>query len=138
MILWRTLMRLAHKRNIQRKLKKAVKVAKVSADNSMTAAKPKAKKAIAKTKSVVVKAEKISIAAVKTAQDIKLTPKQQSILDIVAAHVEGITSKSIGLEAGQEETKAATWATGGLKKLVEEGVVVKEQAEANKVVYKLA
>ncbi|MGO2509554.1 MarR family transcriptional regulator [Vibrio hibernica] len=131
-------MRLAHKRNIQRKLKKAVKIAKVSADNSMTAAKSKAKKAIAKTKSVIVKAEKITIAAVNTAQNIKLTPKQQSILDIVAAHVEGITSKDIGLEAGQEKIKAATWAAGGLKKLVEEGLVVKEQAEANKVVYKLA
>ena len=138
MTLWRTLIRLAHKRNIQRKLKKAVKIAKVSADNSMTAAKSKAKKAIAKTKSVIVKAEKITIAAVNTAQNIKLTPKQQSILDIVAAHVEGITSKDIGLEAGQEKIKAATWAAGGLKKLVEEGLVVKEHAEANKVVYKLA
>lgn len=131
-------MRLAHKRNIQRKLKKAVKVAKVTADSNITAAKPKAKKVIAKTKSAVVKAEKKIIAAVEATQDIKLTPKQQSILDIVAAHVEGINSKDIGLEAGQEEAKAAAWATGGLKKLLEEDLVIKEQAESNKVMYKLA
>ncbi|MBD1574023.1 MarR family transcriptional regulator [Vibrio sp. S17_S38] len=131
-------MRLAHKRNIQRKLKKAVKVAKVTADSNITAAKPNAKKVIAKTKSAVVKAEKKVIAAVEATQDIKLTPKQQSILDIVAAHVEGINSKDIGLEAGQEEAKAAAWATGGLKKLLEEDLVIKEQAESNKVMYKLA
>lgn len=131
-------MRLAHKRNIQRKLKKAVKVAKVTADSNITAAKPKTKKVIAKTKSAVVKAEKKIIAAVEATQDIKLTPKQQSILDIVAAHVEGINSKDIGLEAGQEEAKAAAWATGGLKKLLEEDLVIKEQAESNKVMYKLA
>lgn len=131
-------MRLAHKRNIQRKLKKAVKVAKVTADSNITAAKPKTKKVIAKTKSAVVKAEKKIIAAVEATQDIKLTSKQQSILDIVAAHVEGINSKDIGLEAGQEEAKAAAWATGGLKKLLEEDLVIKEQAESNKVMYKLA
>ncbi|OXX41776.1 hypothetical protein B9J93_19380, partial [Vibrio sp. V17_P4S1T151] len=67
---------------------------------------------------------------------VALTPKQQQVLDIVANHAEGMNPKSIGLSAGQEDAKAAAWATGALKKLVEENLVVKEQLAGNKVIYK--
>ncbi len=58
------------------------------------------------------------------------------MLDIVAKNADGINPKGIGLEAGQEEAKAASWATGALKKLLEEGLVAKEQLAGNKVIYK--
>ncbi|POF57232.1 MarR family transcriptional regulator, partial [Vibrio vulnificus] len=70
--------------------------------------------------------------------EISLTPKQQQVLDIVAANAEGINPKSIGLAAGQEDAKAASWATGALKKLLEDNLVQKEQLAGNKVIYKLA
>ncbi|GEA50892.1 hypothetical protein VIN01S_16960 [Vibrio inusitatus NBRC 102082] len=70
------------------------------------------------------------------ASDIALTPKQQQVLDIVIANAEGINPKGIGLEAGQEESKAASWATGALKKLLTENLVQKEQLSGNKVIYK--
>ncbi|MBD1567344.1 MarR family transcriptional regulator [Vibrio sp. SA48] len=119
-------MRLAHKRNVQAKLQKRIKatVAKLAAHKTakpvtaqpivQTAAKPAAKKAV----------------------DVALTPKQQQVLDIVASNAEGINPKSIGLVAGQEDTKAASWATGALKKLLEENLVAKEQLAGNKVIYK--
>ncbi len=135
-------MRLAHKRNVQLKLQKKLKATKAAAASS---AKPvKAKDAVkAKTNKVApVKAEKkveqVAVAPAQVASDVKLTPKQQSVLDIVAASADGISPKNIGLQAGQEDSKAAAWATGGLKKLVEENLVVKEQAAGNKVLYKLA
>ncbi|WP_153447022.1 MarR family transcriptional regulator [Vibrio algicola] len=135
-------MRLAHKRNVQRKLKKTFKATKVATEKTVVAVKPKAEKAVAKVKTVAAKVEKVATAAIDAAveatQDVKLTPKQQSVLDIVAANAPGISPKNIGLAAGQEDAKAAAWATGGLKKLLEENLVVKEQAEGNKVIYKLA
>ncbi|MGO2342503.1 MarR family transcriptional regulator [Vibrio litoralis] len=135
-------MRLAHKRNVQLKLKKKIKATKAAAEKTVKAVKPKAEKAVAKTKTAAAKVEKVASAAVEAAveasQDVKLTPKQQQVLDIVAANADGISPKAIGLEAGQEDAKAAAWATGGLKKLVEENLVVKEQAAGNKVIYKLA
>lgn len=70
------------------------------------------------------------------ASDIALTPKQQQVLDIVVANAEGINPKGIGLEAGQEESKAASWATGALKKLLTENLVQREQLSGNKVIYK--
>ncbi|MGF1888827.1 MarR family transcriptional regulator, partial [Photobacterium profundum] len=42
------------------------------------------------------------------------------------------------LQAGQEDAKAASWATGALKKLAEEGLVERIQLAGNKVLYKAA
>ncbi|MGY0613696.1 MarR family transcriptional regulator [Vibrio sp. FJH11] len=135
-------MRLAHKRKVQMKLQKRIKatVANIAAvQNAQKAAKPVVAKAVAafvteKTVAEKVVAEK-KVAAVKTV-DIALTPKQQQVLDIVVANAEGINPKGIGLAAGQEDTKAASWATGALKKLLEENLVQKEQLAGNKVIYK--
>ncbi|MEF1207618.1 MarR family transcriptional regulator, partial [Photobacterium damselae] len=69
---------------------------------------------------------------------VNLTPKQQQVLDIVKANTDGINPKGIGLEAGQEDSKAASWATGALKKLVEENLVERIQLSGNKVLYKAA
>lgn len=121
-------MRLAHKRKVQQKLQKRIKatVANIAAPKKVkpaqektVAAKPAAKKAVVTKKT-----------------DVALTPKQQQVLDIVAGNVEGINPKGIGLAAGQDEAKAASWATGALKKLLEENLVVKEQLAGNKVIYK--
>lgn len=122
-------MRLAHKRKVQLKLQKRIKatVANVQATKN---AKPAVEKKVA-AKPV---AEKV-VAAAKTT-DVALTPKQQQVLDIVVSNVEGINPKGIGLAAGQDDAKAASWATGALKKLLEENLVVKEQLAGNKVIYK--
>ncbi|AIU67114.1 hypothetical protein TW78_01135 [Vibrio coralliilyticus] len=121
-------MRLAHKRKVQMKLQKRVKatVANVEATKK---AKPVVEKkvAVAPAAEKVVAAKEVSVA---------LTPKQQQVLDIVVANAEGINPKGIGLAAGQEEAKAASWATGALKKLLEENLVAKEQLAGNKVIYK--
>lgn len=119
-------MRLAHKRNVQAKLQKRIKaiVAKLAAPKT---AKPVTAQPTAKT---------VTKSVVKKAVDVALTPKQQQVLDIVARNAEGINPKSIGLVAGQEDTKAASWATGALKKLLEENLVAKEQLAGNKVIYK--
>ncbi len=58
------------------------------------------------------------------------------MLDIVVKNAEGLNPKGIGLEAGQEDAKAASWATGALKKLTEEGLVERIQLAGNKVLYK--
>ncbi len=135
-------MRLAHKRNVQLKLKKKIKATKAETEKAVKTVKPKAEKAVAKVKSTTAKVEKVASAAVEAAveasNDVKLTPKQQQVLDIVAANADGISPKEIGLAAGQEDAKAAAWATGGLKKLADENLVVKEQVAGNKVIYKLA
>ncbi|RTZ16696.1 MarR family transcriptional regulator [Vibrio aquaticus] len=122
-------MRLAHKRKVQLKLQKRIKatVAKVEATK-------KAKPAVEKKVAAKPAAEKV-VAAAKTT-DVALTPKQQQVLDIVVSNAEGINPKGIGLAAGQEDAKAASWATGALKKLLEENLVVKEQLAGNKVIYK--
>ncbi|KJY84912.1 hypothetical protein TW81_02680 [Vibrio galatheae] len=122
-------MRLAHKRNVQLKLQKRIKatVANVQATK-------KAKPAVEKKVAVKPAAEKV-VAAVNTT-DVALTPKQQQVLDIVVSNAEGINPKGIGIAAGQEDAKAASWATGALKKLLEENLVVKEQLAGNKVIYK--
>ncbi len=142
-------MRLAHKRKVQMKLQKRIKVTVANSAVVKKTVKPVAekvaapsveKKAVAE-KAVVEKAvvEKViaekEVAAVKTV-DVALTPKQQQVLDIVVANAEGINPKGIGLAAGQEEAKAASWATGALKKLLEENLVQKEQVAGNKVIYK--
>ncbi|MDB1123764.1 MarR family transcriptional regulator [Vibrio algarum] len=119
-------MRLAHKRKVQMKLQKRVKSVL-----SATAEKPVQKKIVKKDEAPAKK-----VAAPSASTTVSLTPKQQQVLDIVLKNPEGINSKNIGLEAGQEAAKAASWATGALKKLLEENIVQKEQLEGNKVQYK--
>ncbi|MFH0239252.1 MarR family transcriptional regulator [Vibrio alginolyticus] len=132
-------MRLAHKRKVQMKLQKRIKATVANLAAAPKAVKPVAKKAVAPSVAEKAVAEKVvadkKVAAVKTV-DVALTPKQQQVLDIVMANAEGINPKGIGLAAGQEDTKAASWATGALKKLLEENLVQKEQLAGNKVIYK--
>ena len=132
-------MRLAHKRKVQMKLQKRIKATVANLAAAPKAVKPVAEKAVAPSVAEKAVAEKVvaekKVAAVKTV-DVALTPKQQQVLDIVVANAEGINPKGIGLAAGQEEAKAASWATGALKKLLEENLVQKEQLAGNKVIYK--
>ncbi|WED20576.1 MarR family transcriptional regulator [Vibrio sp. JC009] len=121
-------MRLAHKRKVQMKLQKRLKL---TVGTKLVT--PQAEKKTAAVAEKVV-AEKVESVAKKA--EVSLTPKQQQVLDIVAKNAEGINPKGIGLEAGQEDAKAASWATGALKKLLEENLVVKEQLAGNKVIYK--
>ncbi|MEZ9975018.1 MarR family transcriptional regulator [Vibrio breoganii] len=124
-------MRLAHKRNVQMKLQKRIKTSTKTVA-SKTVTKAETKPAVV-TETVEVKVENNAEAK---GSDIALTPKQQQVLDIVVANAEGINPKGIGLEAGQEEAKAASWATGALKKLLTENLVQREQLSGNKVIYK--
>ncbi|MGR5410607.1 MarR family transcriptional regulator [Vibrio sp. PNB22_8_1] len=131
-------MRLAHKRKVQMKLQKRIKATVTNLAAAPKAAKPvveKAEKPVAEQAVVEKAVAEKKVAAVKTVE-VALTPKQQQVLDIVAANAEGINPKGIGLAAGQEDTKAASWATGALKKLLEENLVQKEQLAGNKVIYK--
>ena len=121
-------MRLAHKRKVQMKLQKRIKATVANVE-----ATKKAKPVVEKKVAVATAAEKV--VAAKEVR-VALTPKQQQVLDIVVANAEGINPKGIGLAAGQEEAKAASWATGALKKLLEENLVAKEQLAGNKVIYK--
>ncbi|MBM4841958.1 MarR family transcriptional regulator [Vibrio parahaemolyticus] len=127
-------MRLAHKRKVQMKLQKRIKATVANLAAVPKTAKPVAEKAAVKPVVEKAVAEK-KVAAAKTV-DVALTPKQQQVLDIVVANAEGINPKGIGLAAGQEDAKAASWATGALKKLLEENLVQKEQLAGNKVIYK--
>ncbi|MGG5573056.1 MarR family transcriptional regulator [Vibrio diazotrophicus] len=126
-------MRLAHKRKVQAKLQKRVKA---TVANLSSATKTAAEKKVVEKKVAKPAVEKVVAQAAAIKVDVELTPKQQQVLDIVAKNAEGINPKSIGLEAGQEDAKAASWATGALKKLLEENLVVKEQLAGNKVIYK--
>ncbi|MGR5131548.1 MarR family transcriptional regulator [Vibrio alfacsensis] len=131
-------MRLAHKRKVQMKLQKRIKATVANLAAAPKAANPvveKAAKPVAEQAVVEKAVAEKKVAAVKTVE-VALTPKQQQVLDIVAANAEGINPKGIGLAAGQEDTKAASWATGALKKLLEENLVQKEQLAGNKVIYK--
>jgi len=114
-------MRLAHKRKVQKKLQKYIRTLKVNVTCDESQVEPK-------LKAVVIESPVI---------EISLTPKQQHVFDIVARFSGGINSKSIGLEAGQDDSKAASWATGALKKLLEENLVEKMQLSGNKVIYKV-
>ncbi|ELI5411458.1 MarR family transcriptional regulator [Vibrio parahaemolyticus] len=127
-------MRLAHKRKVQMKLQKRIKATVANLAAAPKTAKSVAEKAAVKPVVEKAVAEK-KVAAAKTV-DVALTPKQQQVLDIVVANAEGINPKGIGLAAGQEDAKAASWATGALKKLLEENLVQKEQLAGNKVIYK--
>lgn len=132
-------MRLAHKRKVQMKLQKRIKATVANVVAAPKAAKPVVEKAAVPSVAKKAVAEKAvaekKVAAAKTVE-VALTPKQQQVLDIVVANAEGINPKGIGLAAGQEDTKAASWATGALKKLLEENLVQKEQLAGNKVIYK--
>ncbi|EFO36318.1 conserved hypothetical protein [Vibrio parahaemolyticus Peru-466] len=116
------------------KLQKRIKATVANLAAAPKTAKPVAEKAAVKPVVEKAVAEK-KVAAAKTV-DVALTPKQQQVLDIVVANAEGINPKGIGLAAGQEDAKAASWATGALKKLLEENLVQKEQLAGNKVIYK--
>ncbi|CEO39596.1 MarR family transcriptional regulator [Photobacterium kishitanii] len=121
-------MRISHKRNIQRKLHKQ----KPLLTNTVSAAKNVQKVETAVVAEVVVASK--PVVASKSA--VTLTPKQQQVLDIIVKHTDGLNPKGIGLQAGQEDAKAASWATGALKKLTEEGLVERIQMAGNKVLYK--
>ncbi len=120
-------MRLAHKRKVQAKLQKRIKATFNAAKSTSEANKPAAKNPVA---------PQTENPAVNVQTTVSLTPKQQSVFNIVVNNPQGINSKGIGVEAGQEEAKAASWATGALKKLLDENLVEKEQLAGNKVVYK--
>lgn len=119
-------MKISHKRKVQGKLNKRVKASSPARQRPV-----KAKPAVA-AKPAVDSAAKAPV--VDTVSSF--TPKQQQVLDIVKANPEGINPKGIGLAAGQEDSKAASWATGALKILTEEGAVERVQMAANKVIYK--
>ncbi|MGF1723890.1 MarR family transcriptional regulator [Photobacterium nomapromontoriensis] len=134
-------MRISHKRKVQQKLQKRLKglvveakpaVAKPAVKKAPTAETVKAAPAV---KPVAKEAKPVEVAA-SVASTVALTPKQQQVLDIVMNNAEGINPKGIGLQAGQEDAKAASWATGALKKLAEEGLVERIQLAGNKVLYK--
>ncbi|MCG7497079.1 hypothetical protein MHO82_09390 [Vibrio sp. Of7-15] len=126
-------MRIAHKRKIQSKLHKRIKAKVVATQAKPAVAEPA--KVVAKPVEKKAVAEKV---VKETAKDVSLTPKQQTVFDIVRDNTDGINPKGIGLIAGQEDSKAASWATGALKKLVEEGLVERVQLAGNKVIYKAA
>lgn len=128
-------MKIAHKRKVQSKLHKRIKATAPKTEVKKAAKPAKVAKPVEKKVEAVVAAAPKAVAVV---TDIALTPKQQTVFDIVCQNPEGINSKEIGVAAGQEEAKAAAWATGGLKKLVEENLVVREQLAGNKVSYKAA
>lgn len=123
-------MRLAHKRKVQAKLQKRIKAMVANLACTPRTAKPIV------AKSAVAKKDPIQSNTTPLNNKMVLTPKQQLVFDIVAANAEGINPKAIGLAAGQEEAKAASWATGALKKLLEEKLVTREQLSGNKVIYK--
>ncbi|MCG3729094.1 MarR family transcriptional regulator [Vibrio cincinnatiensis] len=127
-------MRLAHKRKVQAKLQKRIKAIVANLASAPKTAKPvAAKPAVEKKAPLQSNVAKVSA---QSRAEIALTPKQQQVLEIVAANADGINPKAIGLAAGQEDSKAASWATGALKKLLEENLVAKEQLAGNKVIYK--
>lgn len=101
------------------------------------AAQPTAASPVKVTKAVKESPIKEAVKPTDNVVTVSLTPKQQQVLDIVTSKPEGINSKGIGLEAGQDDAKASSWATGALKKLLEENLVVKEPLAGNKVIYKL-
>lgn len=125
-------MKISHKRKVQLKLQKHIKVAKAAVKKEVQLKAPKAVKPAVETK---IKAAPKAEAAPKVVAEVALTPKQQQVLGIVRQNAEGINPKGIGLAAGQEESKAASWATAALKKLAEEGVVERIQ-QGSKVLYK--
>ncbi|MCP4957344.1 hypothetical protein [Photobacterium aquimaris] len=122
-------MRISHKRNIQRKLHKQKPLLTHTTS------------AVNDTLNIETVIEKVEAAVtiqpvVASKPVVTLTPKQQQVLDIIVKNIDGLNPKGIGLQAGQEDAKAASWATGALKKLTEEGLVERIQLAGNKVLYK--
>lgn len=84
-------MRLAHKRNVQNKLRKFVKAAPASA-------RP--------TKEVAVEIKEVKTeTVVENKVEIALTPKQQQVLDIVVKNAEGINRKASALKRVKKTQK---------------------------------
>ncbi len=132
-------MKISHKRKVQQKLLKRLKLSDNSQTGTIKANKIAIETQISSspaTKRKVVSEAKESMAKVPKANNIALTPKQTQVLNIIRDHADGIGPKNIGLAGGQEDAKAAAWATGALKKLTEEGLVVRTQV-GNKVIYKV-
>ncbi|WP_318505922.1 MarR family transcriptional regulator [Photobacterium leiognathi] len=131
-------MRISHKRKVQLKLQKQTPVFAELATKAAPkkVAKAETVKAVPVAKTEEAKKVVKAAAPAKAASAVALTPKQQQVLDIVVKNAEGLNPKGIGLEAGQEDAKAASWATGALKKLTEEGLVERIQLAGNKVLYK--
>ncbi|RQW63477.1 MarR family transcriptional regulator [Vibrio viridaestus] len=123
-------MRLAHKRKVQKKLQKRIQAMRVTLARSESQVNSPVKSV------VIAQPQKVESVSKTVSKDVALTPKQQQVLDIVARFSDGINPKSIGLEAGQDDSKAASWATGALKKLLDENLVEKVQLAGNKVLYK--
>ena len=124
-------MRISHKRNIQRKLHKQ----KPLFSHPVFAVKKMPEvELVIDTPVIADTAISKPVTASKSA--VRLTPKQQQVFDIVVSHVDGLNPKGIGLQAGQDEAKAASWAIGALKKLTEQGRVERIQLAGNKVLYK--
>lgn len=123
-------MKISHKRNIQRKLHK---------HNPLFINTVSAVKKVLEVKATVETIIEIPVVAkvVVSKSVVVLTPKQQQVLDIVISNIDGLNPKGIGLQAGQDDAKAAAWATGALKKLTEEGLVERIQLAGNKVLYKV-
>ena len=124
-------MRISHKRNIQRKLHKQ----KPLFSHPVFAVKKMPEvELVIDTPVIADTAISKPVTASKSA--VRLTAKQQQVFDIVVSHADGLNPKGIGLQAGQDEVKAASWATGELKKLTEQGRVERIQLAGNKVLYK--
>ena len=124
-------MRISHKRNIQRKLHKQ----KPLFSHPVFAVKKMPEvELVIDTPVIADTAISKPVTASKSA--VRLTAKQQQVFDIVVSHADGLNPKGIGLQAGQDEVKAASWATGALKKLTEQGRVERIQLAGNKVLYK--
>ncbi|MDA9555889.1 MarR family transcriptional regulator [Vibrio sp.] len=124
-------MRLAHKRSVQMKLKKFVKASSSKTQSSQAKSPP-----VSSPKKKSAGTAKSTTNNTPSSTEVSLTPKQEQILSIIKGAPTGINAKSIGLEAGQDDAKASSWASGGVKKLVDEGLVVKETLDGNKVQYK--
>ncbi len=132
-------MKISHKRKVQQKLLKRLKLSDNSQASTIMVNKIAVKMEISSglvTKRKVISEAKESVKKVSKVNSFILTPKQTQVLDIIRQHADGIGPKNIGLAGGQEETKAAAWATGALKKLTEEGLVARTQL-GNKVIYKV-
>lgn len=100
-------MRISHKRNIQRKLHKQ----KPLFSHPVFAVKKMPEvELVIDTPVIADTAISKPVTASKSA--VRLTPKQQQVFDIVVSHADGLNPKGIGLQAGQDESKAASWATG--------------------------
>jgi hypothetical protein len=130
-------MRISHKRKVKLKLQKKTQAFAISLESVAPAKTSMTETLKSVSTADVGKTEKVAkVATAKINSAVTLTPKQQQVFDIVVNNSGGLNPKGIGLEAGIEEVKAASWATSALKKLVEEGLVERMKLAGNKVLYK--